>query len=147
MGLVNISAYIVQAVGTAFVVLSLLEYFSKRRWLVIGVLVATAGATRITLFGMTLFFLLEIFRNRTKLNFQKSLVLLLLPIFFSITISGLYNFRRFGSVFDTGYTRNVSVLDKNYYNYNNKNYISYCFTNNRIDFFFRPFCDNLPIKI
>ncbi|OGD92755.1 hypothetical protein A2697_01170 [Candidatus Curtissbacteria bacterium RIFCSPHIGHO2_01_FULL_41_44] len=117
VGLVNISAYIVQAVGTAFVVLSLLEYFSKRRWLVIGVLVATAGATRITLFGMTLFFLLEIFRNRTKLNFQKSLVLLLLPIFFSITISGLYNFRRFGSVFDTGYTRNVSVLDKNYYNY------------------------------
>ena len=42
---------------------------------------------------------------------------MILPIFFSITISGLYNFRRFGSVFDTGYTRNVSVLDKNYYNY------------------------------
>ncbi len=29
----------------------------------------------------------------------------------------LYNLRRFHSVFDTGYTRNVSVLDKNYYNY------------------------------
>lgn len=39
-GLVNISAYIAQVVGVVFVVLALLEYFTSRRWLVIGILVA-----------------------------------------------------------------------------------------------------------
>ncbi len=117
VGLVNISAYLVQAVATAFVVLALLEYFTKRRWFVIGVLVAAAGATRITLFGMMLFFLLEIFRMRDKIDVKRNLTLLLIPVIFSLSVLGLYNFRRFHSPFDTGYTRNVSVLDKNYYNY------------------------------
>ena len=117
VGLVNISAYVVQAVGTAFVVLSLLEYFTKRRWLVIGLLISAAGATRITLFGMTVFFILELIRQRNNLSFTRSFIYLLLPIFFSISMLGLYNFRRFHSFFDSGYTRNVSVLDKDYLNY------------------------------
>ena len=116
VGLVNISAYLVQAVATAFVVLSLWEYFTKRRWLVIGLLVAAAGATRITLFGMTLFFALEIVRTLRKSNLLQSLTFLLLPIFFSMAMLGLYNFRRFHSVFDTGYNRNISVLNRTYYN-------------------------------
>lgn len=117
VGLVNTSAYIVQAVGTTFVVLSLFEYFTKKRWFIVGALVAAAGATRITLFGMIFFFLLEIFRMRSKLDLRKSVIYFLIPIFFSIFMLGLYNFRRFNSVFDTGYTQNVSVLDKDYYNY------------------------------
>lgn len=117
VGLVNISAYVAQAVATVFIVLSLWEYFTKRRWFLIGLFVAAAGATRITLFGITIFFLLEIFRNKANLNLRLSLTLLLIPIIFSISMLALYNFRRFHSVFDTGYTRNVSVLDKNYYNY------------------------------
>ena len=116
VGLVNISAYIVQAVGTVFIVLSLLEYFTKRRWFVIGVLIAAAGATRITLFGMTVFFLLEIIRLHKKLNLRRSLIFLLIPIILSISMLGIYNLRRFHSVFDTGYTHNVSVLDKDYLN-------------------------------
>lgn len=117
VGLVNISAYLVQAVATAFIVLSLLEYVTKRRWFIIGLLIAAAGTTRITLFGITVFFILEIFRNRTHLNFKLNMALLLIPILFSLSVLALYNLRRFHSVFDTGYTRNVSVLDKNYYNY------------------------------
>lgn len=116
VGLINTSAYIVQAVATALAVLALFEYFGKRRWLVIGILVAAAGATRLTLFGMVIFFLLEIWRNRFRVNLARSLAFLLLPIFFSLVVLGLYNFRRFGSVFETGYKLNVSVLDKNYYN-------------------------------
>jgi len=116
VGLVNISAYVVQAVGTAIIVLSLLEYFTKRRWLVIGILVSVAGATRITLFGTAIFFVLELLRNRRKPGFPKSMIYLLIPIIFSLAILGIYNFRRFHSFFDTGYTRNVSVLDKNYLN-------------------------------
>lgn len=116
VGLINTSAYIVQAVATALAVLALFEYFGKRRWLVIGILVAAAGATRLTLFGMVIFFLLEIWRNRFGVNLARSLAFLLLPIFFSLIVLGLYNFRRFGSVLETGYKLNVSVLDKNYYN-------------------------------
>ena len=117
VGLINISAYLVQAVGTAFIVLSLLEYFGKRRFLIIGLLIAAAGATRVTLFGMAIFFLLEIIRNRGKLNPIKSLGLFLIPVIFSLSMLGIYNFKRFHSVFDTGYNKNASILDKDYYNY------------------------------
>lgn len=118
VSLINISAYIVQAVGTAFFFLSLVEYFTKRRWLVIGMLVAAAGATRITLFGLAVFYILEIIRLRhgQDFNFKRAFILLIIPIIFSASLLGLYNFRRFHSFFDTGYTRNVSVLDKNYLN-------------------------------
>lgn len=117
VGLINISAYIPQAVGTALFMLSLLEYFSKKRWLVIGLLVGAAGATRITLFGISVFFLLEIYRTRNKLDIKKSLALFMIPVLFSMSMLAIYNFRRFHSVFETGYTKNVSILDKDYYNY------------------------------
>lgn len=117
VSLVNTSAYVVQAVGTAFLILALLEYFTSRRWLVLGLLVAAAGATRITLFGAAVFFIMEIFRNRKKINFPNALICFLLPVIFSLGVLGVYNWRRFGSVFDSGYGRNVSVLDKDYYNY------------------------------
>lgn len=116
VSLINISAYIVQAVGTAFLFLSILEYFTKRRFAVIGVLVAAAGATRITLFGITIFFALEIIRIYKK-NLLKPIIYLLIPILISMAFLGIYNYKRFNSYFDTGYTRNVSVLDKDYYNY------------------------------
>lgn len=109
VGLVNVSAYVVQAVGMVFVVLALLEYFCARRWLIIGALVAAAGATRISLFALSVFFLLEIVRIRKQINWQKSLILFLLPIILALGVLGAYNWRRFGSVFDTGYSRNVSI--------------------------------------
>lgn len=116
VGLINISAYLVQAVGMVFVVLSLLEYFLGRRWFVIGLLVAAAGATRVSLFGMAVFFALEILRLRHQLDLKKNLLLFLIPIFFSLTVLGTYNWRRFGSVFDTGYGFNVSEVSKGYPN-------------------------------
>lgn len=117
VGVVNISAYVVQAVGTAFIVLSLLEYFGNRRWLLIGLLIGAAGATRVTLFAMAVFYILELLRNRQQVHLSKSLILFLIPVIFSVSMLGIYNYKRFHSVFDTGYTRNVSILDKNYYNY------------------------------
>lgn len=117
VGLVNISAYVVQAVGTAFFMLALLEYFTKRRWWLIGILVGAAGATRITLFGASVFFIFQILANRRKMNWTLNLSLLMVPIIISIGLLGVYNFRRFHSFADTGYTRNVSVLDKDYYNH------------------------------
>ncbi|KKR50592.1 MAG: hypothetical protein UT84_C0010G0015 [Candidatus Curtissbacteria bacterium GW2011_GWA1_40_16] len=116
VGLIDISAYLPQAVGTAFMVLSILEYFTKRRFLLIGILIAAAGATRVTLFGITLFYLFEIFQNRKNHDFKKEVALLLIPVVFSLVLLGAYNLRRFHSPFDTGYTKNVTVLDKNYLN-------------------------------
>jgi len=117
VGLINTSAYIVQAVGTTFVMLSILEFFTKRRWILIGVLIAAAGATRITLFGMTLFFVIEIIRRFKVLNATRPLISLLIPIIISLAVLGFYNFRRFHSFFDSGYARNASVIDKDYYNH------------------------------
>ena len=109
VGLVNVSAYVVQAVGMVFVVLSLLEYFTVRRWFIIGVLVAAAGATRVSLFALALFYILEIVRVRKQIDLRKAVVFFLVPIILSLSILGVYNWRRFGSVFDTGYWRNVSI--------------------------------------
>ena len=104
-------------IATAFFVLALLEYFGKRRWLVIGFLTACAIATRWTLIGLCAFFVLEIYRQKKTLDLTNTLRLFLIPIIFVVLLLSFYNFKRFGSFFDTGYTRNVSVLDKSYYNY------------------------------
>ena len=118
VGIVNISAYLVQAVATMFVVLSLLEYFGKKRWFLIGLLTAGAFATRATLFLICLFFLIEVLRQRKTINISRTLTLFLIPIVFTALVLGIYNFRRFHSFLDTGYTRNVTVLSES--NYNNK---------------------------
>ncbi len=117
VGLVNTSAYLVQAVGTVFVVLAILEYFTKKRWFVMGILIGAATATRITLISAAFFFVLEIIRNRSSLNLRKAFVYFLVPVISSLILLGFYNYRRFGSVFDTGYTYNASALNKDYYNF------------------------------
>lgn len=110
VGLVNISAYVVQAVAMPFLLLALLEYFGRKRWIIIGILVALAIATRVTLVGFVIFFVVEIIVGRKKLDYKKVLVMFLLPILLAITMLGIYNFRRFGSFIDTGYTKNETVI-------------------------------------
>lgn len=112
VSLVNISAYVVQAFAMIFVVLSMREYFGKRRWLIIGILVALAGTTRVTLFGLSVFFLLELLKTRKTPLFVKSLTFFIVPLLIYIILLGFYNYRRFDSFFDTGYTRNVTVLNQ-----------------------------------
>lgn len=117
VSLINISAYTVQAVGVVFVALALLEYFGLRRWFVIGILVALAGATRVTLFGVGIFFAFELIRIKNTVSFKKSVLLFAVPILISVILLGAYNWRRFNSVFDTGYTRNVTVVNSPTSNY------------------------------
>lgn len=112
VSIVNISAYVVQATAMIFVVLSIFEYFTNKRWFIIGVLVALAGTTRITLFGLSVFFLLELFSIRKTSQFKRSLMLFLIPLLIAIIFLGFYNFKRFNSFFDTGYTKNVTVVGK-----------------------------------
>ncbi len=109
VSLVNISAYLVQALSTLFVMIAIFEYFSRKRWLFMGCMISAAILTRVTLIGFVIFFILEIFRAR-EINLRRSLILFIIPIILSISLLGIYNFKRFYSVFDTGYTRNVTVL-------------------------------------
>lgn len=108
-GLVNISAYIVQTVATMFLVLALLEYFTLRRWFILGILVAAAGLTRINLYLAAIFFVLEIIRLRNKIPFKLSIFSFTLPIIISLLVWGAYNYRRFHSVFETGYRYNTTL--------------------------------------
>lgn len=110
VSVVNISAYVVQAVVTPFVMLSLYEYFGKKRWALLGMFTAAAILTRVTLVGMAVFFMIELVRTTKKPELIKSSVLFLLPILVCVSLLGLYNFRRFNSPFNTGYTLNVTAV-------------------------------------
>src|SRR3989344_2176168 len=83
VGLVNISAYVSQAVATAFFVLAIFEYFNKKRWFLIGLAVAAAGASRSILYATSVFFIFEIIRNRKSINWRRSAILFLIPVIFS----------------------------------------------------------------
>lgn len=105
-GLVNISAYIVQTVGVAFVMLALAEYLTFKRWFLIGALIAAAGLTRMTLYGVAIFYILELFKNGPEI--RKKMLLFAVPILLSLTLLGTYNYKRFRSPFENGYSFNVT---------------------------------------
>lgn len=52
--------------------------------------------------------MLEIIRLRNKIPFKLSLALFILPLFLSLLLWGRYNYRRFHSVFETGYKYNIT---------------------------------------
>lgn len=110
VSLVSISAYLVQALATVFVVFALLEYFGRKRFWVIGILVAIAGVTRINLYVMVAFFVLEILTNHRQ-KAKQSLLYLMVPIIVSMMFLAAYNWRRFGTVFDSGYIHNASEIE------------------------------------
>lgn len=104
--LINISAYQVEVLGVPFILLALNEYFSKKRPVLIGILLGLAIMTRLTLILSVAFFIFEYFQKKFSL---KSLLLFLIPvIIFSGVIAG-YNYIRFHSFFDTGYTHSVAL--------------------------------------
>jgi hypothetical protein len=102
---INITAYQVEAMEVPFVVFALLEYFSKRRPLLIGSLLALAVLTRFTMMLTIVFFLAEFLQKR--LSF-KHLAFIFLPVLIACLILGLYNNRRFHSFFETGYKYNIT---------------------------------------
>lgn len=107
LNIVNISAYLVQITGFTFLLLSLLEYFTKRRWWLIGIFFSLAGMTRMSLYFTFPFFLINIWKNGKEKR-KKNLFYFILPVIFSVLILAFYNFLRFGSLFDTGYRYNTT---------------------------------------
>jgi len=107
VGIVFISSFLAQVLATAFLMLALLEFYTKRRWLIIGILVALGGLTRFTLYGSLFFFAAWILLRRNKI--QKNLLLLIIPVVVSMIFFGAYNLRRFHSVFDSGYSHQTGL--------------------------------------
>jgi len=106
VGLVNISAYQIQVLGLVFVLLAIYEFFHRKRWLLVGLFIALAGFTRLSLYLTSIFFLLEFLKN--KIDF-KEIIPFILPIVISILLLSGYNFKRFHSFIETGYKMNVTL--------------------------------------
>jgi hypothetical protein len=84
----------------------LFEYFGRRRWWMIGVLIACSFLTRQFTLLYIVFFLFAIGREEVAENRPsrfKMAVHLLLPVFGGLLLYGTYNYLRFGDCFETGY--------------------------------------------
>ena len=103
---INITAYQVEALGVPLILLALLEYVTKKRPLIIGVLLGFAFLTRATLGISALFFFLEWIQKR--LTF-KQLLFIALPMLGAVLLFVIYNMTRFQSFFDTGYLYNITL--------------------------------------
>jgi hypothetical protein len=99
--LLGFSSYLGQIVGTMFVLAALNEYFSKKRWLAMGILVALAFLSRFTLIFASLFFILSIFKQKS-IDLKKQLIYFISPIVLAVLIVMSYNFARFSSIWETG---------------------------------------------
>jgi hypothetical protein len=100
-----------QVVTTFLLFLSLYEYFTRRRWWLIGVLCACIFLSRATAAPIVLFFGLELWQGRAKASRFLRLLPLVLPMIVAGCIQGLYNFLRFHSPFNGGYEYQLLSAD------------------------------------
>ncbi len=111
VGLFPWSWWFGQIVATTCVLLMLYEYFHVRRWWLLGIFIACAMATRIDLLLTVLFPLILIVVSKQKPKEKiVAVCLLMAPIFFGLAGIGLYNFVRFGSVIEFGYTYHIPII-------------------------------------
>jgi hypothetical protein len=93
-----------QVLTTFLLFFGLYEYYTRKRWWVLGLVSTMLLMTRITAAPILLFFALELWHplkfNRAKV--RKS-IQLLLPVVIGIGVLGLYNYLRFGSPLNGGF--------------------------------------------
>lgn len=105
VALIPWSWYFAQTVGFALILLALEAYFFNRSWLIIGIYIALAYTTRVSLIFTALFFILHLLYSDLSDKIKiKKFALLIIPITISIIILGLYNYARFGNPWEIGYS-------------------------------------------
>jgi hypothetical protein len=115
---IPMSWYFSHSIAALLLFLALYEYFTKKRYLLIGLYLACTFATRFTAGIVTLFFLLEIVREKGDLLSKikvKNITFLILPIIVSGVLQLYYNDIRFNNPFDNGYMNTIqhdSIADK-----------------------------------
>lgn len=105
--MISTSWYFAHVVATVLLLLSLFEYFTKKRYWIIGVLVGFTFMTRATAGLGILFYLTDVITDSSFSRKQRtsSLAQLLVPVIVASMILGGYNFARFENPFDNGYKR------------------------------------------
>jgi hypothetical protein len=96
-------------VSVFLIFLGIIEYFGKKRYLIIGLIYGCLFLTRATASLGIAFFFLEILLGKSNIRIKlKNLLKLLTPYFISVVILGIYNLARFGSFFEQGYSYQLS---------------------------------------
>lgn len=99
---VPMSWFFSQTVVTSLLLYAIYEYLNKRRWWLIGTLIACSFASRISTLPSILFFALAAADNRKNIS-MKSICGLLIPSVIAGGLLFLYNYFRFLNPFETGY--------------------------------------------
>jgi hypothetical protein len=105
-GLINITAYQVEAVGSMLVLLAVTFYITRKNPWLTGIALGLAVLTRVTLVLSLLFFLPEFIKKRLTL---REAAAILVPVLFCLALFGLYNRARFHSWTETGYKYNITL--------------------------------------
>lgn len=96
--------YYAQTISTLLVFLTFYEYFGKKRYWLIGILLGLVVLTRFTAFLAIIFYCFAIFFEKTNLKLKiKNFSSLIIPITFCLFILLGYNYLRFNNPFITGY--------------------------------------------
>ncbi len=96
-----------QVVTTFLLFWSFYEFYGRKRWWLIGIICGLVFLTRATASPISIFFLLELWQTVRKLHRTKkvkTLAQLCLPIVAAICFVGVYNYARFKSPLNGGYS-------------------------------------------
>lgn len=100
------SVFLSQLLGTTFILLSILEFTTKRRWAIIGISIACATLSRTTLILATIFFLTYLIMELKRP--MKNIFLLIIPVLATLVTMVLYNYQRFGSFNEFGFSYRIT---------------------------------------
>lgn len=104
VAMIPISVYLSQIVATTFFLMAMLEYLGRRRWWLMGILAALAFGSRANLILALVPFLLfmanedKTFRSKITASVQ-----LMSPVLIGVFLLFVYNYLRFGNIWETGY--------------------------------------------
>lgn len=94
------SWYYAHIVATTLILLAILEFLGKKRYLLIGLLIGLATTTRFTLIFTSVFFLFDLLKRPVN---AKNVLKFTLPIVSALFILGIYNYLRFHNFLESGY--------------------------------------------
>jgi len=117
------SWYFSQVLTTFLLFASILEFYGKRRWWLIGIICGCVAMVRISAAPIAIFYLLELWVAYSKKHGDrklrnKQLAYLCLPLIIAALLLSLYNYARFGNLLQQGYSYQhiltVNLYDRTY---------------------------------
>jgi hypothetical protein len=113
VAMIPISVYLPQIAATTFFLMAILEYLGRRRWWWIGILAALAFGSRTNLIlGLVPFLLFVATEDKTFRSKATALIQLMIPVFMGVVLLFIYNYYRFGNIWETGYNLQTWINPK-----------------------------------